>query len=52
MITILLGWCALSVLGTFVFVTLIQADKRREVQTMEIAHARFEHVGFQTNLAV
>jgi hypothetical protein len=51
MITFLLGWCALSVLGTFVFVGLIRADKRREVQAMENARTQFQRISFQTHLA-
>ncbi|WNC11863.1 hypothetical protein [Pseudomonas coleopterorum] len=50
MITFLLGWCALSVLAAIVFVGLIRADKRREVQAMEKARTEYDHVFFQTRL--
>jgi hypothetical protein len=50
MITFLLGWCALSVLGAVVFVGLLRADRRREAQAMETARTEFQRVPFQTRM--
>lgn len=51
MMTLLLGWSALSVLGAAVAVGLIRAGKRREAQAYALARMEIVRTPFQVRQA-